>query len=110
MELADRVLPARVVCICAPMPVDPCYRQTRNQFLALPDHHGGIFVCAGGHRLMDHLSGCRGAAELTAGVRMNGILDSSLVGLALLVSAAYALASLGPRSLRRPPRAGLSRL
>jgi hypothetical protein len=32
---------------------------------------------------------------------MNSILDDSLVGLALLASAGYALASLGPRSLRR---------
>lgn len=32
---------------------------------------------------------------------MNSILDDSLVGLALLASAGYAVASLGPRSLRR---------
>jgi hypothetical protein len=32
---------------------------------------------------------------------MNGILDDSLVGLALLASVGYAMASLGPRSLRR---------
>ena len=32
---------------------------------------------------------------------MNSILDNSLVGLALLASAVYAIASLGPRSLRR---------
>jgi hypothetical protein len=32
---------------------------------------------------------------------MNGILDNALVGLALVVSAAYALISLGPKSLRR---------
>jgi hypothetical protein len=32
---------------------------------------------------------------------MNSILDDSLVGLALLASAGYAAASLGPRSLRR---------
>jgi hypothetical protein len=32
---------------------------------------------------------------------MNSILDNSLVGLALLSSAVYAIASLGPRSLRR---------
>jgi hypothetical protein len=32
---------------------------------------------------------------------MNGILDNSLVGLALIVSAGYAAISLGPRSLRR---------
>jgi hypothetical protein len=32
---------------------------------------------------------------------MNGVLDESLVGLALLISAGYALTSLGPRSLRR---------
>jgi hypothetical protein len=32
---------------------------------------------------------------------MNSILDNSLVGLALLVSAGYAAASLGPRSMRR---------
>jgi hypothetical protein len=34
-------------------------------------------------------------------VRMNGILDGSLVCLALLLSVGYALLSLGPRSLRR---------
>jgi hypothetical protein len=32
---------------------------------------------------------------------MNSILDDSLVGLALLASVGYAMASLGPRSLRR---------
>ena len=32
---------------------------------------------------------------------MNGILDNVLVGLALLVSAVYAVMSLGPKSLRR---------
>jgi hypothetical protein len=32
---------------------------------------------------------------------MNSILDNSLVGLALLASAGYAAAALGPRSLRR---------
>jgi hypothetical protein len=32
---------------------------------------------------------------------MNGILDNILVGLALIVSAAYAVSSLGPKSLRR---------
>jgi len=41
---------------------------------------------------------------------MNAILDNSLVGLALLVSAGYALSSLGPRSLRRRLLATLSRL
>jgi|SRR5271170_2804007 len=32
---------------------------------------------------------------------MNGVLDYSLVGLVLLISASYAVSSLGPRSLRR---------
>jgi hypothetical protein len=32
---------------------------------------------------------------------MNGILDNLLVGLALIVSAAYAVSSLGPKSFRR---------
>jgi hypothetical protein len=41
---------------------------------------------------------------------MNGILDNLLVGVALLVSAAYALTSLGPKSLRRRMLGGLSRL
>jgi hypothetical protein len=41
---------------------------------------------------------------------MNGVIDSSLVGLALLVSAGYALLSLGPRSLRRRLLAVLSRV
>jgi hypothetical protein len=41
---------------------------------------------------------------------MNGILDDSLVGLALLVSAGYAVSSLGPRRLRQRLLAALSRL
>jgi hypothetical protein len=41
---------------------------------------------------------------------MNGILDNSLVGLALIVSAGYAAAALGPRSLRRALLGALSRL
>jgi hypothetical protein len=41
---------------------------------------------------------------------MNGILDDSLVGLALIVSAGYALSSLGPRSWRRRLLGALSRL
>ena len=40
---------------------------------------------------------------------MNGILDNSLVGLALLMSAGYALLTLGPRSLRRRWLASLGR-
>jgi len=39
---------------------------------------------------------------------MNSVIDSSLVGLALLVSAGYALLSLGPRSLRPRLLAALS--
>jgi hypothetical protein len=41
---------------------------------------------------------------------MNSILDNFLVGLALLVSAGYAVSSLGPRSLRQRLLAALSRL
>ena len=40
---------------------------------------------------------------------MNSVIDNSLVGLALLVSAGYALLSLGPRSVRRRLLAALSR-
>jgi hypothetical protein len=40
---------------------------------------------------------------------MNGILGNSLVVLALIVSAGYALTSLGPRSLRRGLLAALGR-
>jgi hypothetical protein len=40
---------------------------------------------------------------------MNGIVDNSLVGLALLVSLGYAVSSLGPKSLRRRLLAALSR-
>ena len=40
---------------------------------------------------------------------MNSILDNSLVGAALIVSAGYAVASLGPRSLRRRVLGALSR-
>ena len=39
---------------------------------------------------------------------MNSVIDNSLVGLALLVSAGYALSSLGPKSLRRRLLAALS--
>ncbi len=41
---------------------------------------------------------------------MNNFLDDSLVALALLVSAGYVLASLGPRSLRHRFLRALSRL
>jgi hypothetical protein len=41
---------------------------------------------------------------------MNSVLDNSLVGLALLASAGYAVVKLGPRSLRQRMLAGLSRL
>jgi hypothetical protein len=41
---------------------------------------------------------------------MNNLLDNSLVGLALLVSLGYAVASLGPRTLRNRLLAALSRL
>jgi hypothetical protein len=41
---------------------------------------------------------------------MNGILDNFLVGLALIVSAAYAVASLGPKSLRGRMFATLGRV
>ena len=41
---------------------------------------------------------------------MNSILDNSLVGLALLVSAGYAVSSLGPRSVRRRVLAALGRI
>jgi hypothetical protein len=41
---------------------------------------------------------------------MNGILDNCLVGLALVVSGAYAVASLGPKSLRGRMLGALSRL
>jgi hypothetical protein len=40
---------------------------------------------------------------------MNGILDGSLVCLALLLSVGYALLSLGPRSLRRKLLAACAR-
>jgi hypothetical protein len=39
---------------------------------------------------------------------MNSVIDNALVGLALLVSAGYALLSLGPKSLRRRLLAALS--
>ena len=41
---------------------------------------------------------------------MNGFLDGTLVGLVLLVSAGYAVSSLGPRSLRRRVLAGFARV
>jgi hypothetical protein len=41
---------------------------------------------------------------------MNNILDDTLVGLALIVSAGYAVSSLGPRSLRRRVLGALSRV
>ena len=39
---------------------------------------------------------------------MNSVLDNTLVGLALVVSAGYAVTSLGPRSVRRRVLASLS--
>ena len=41
---------------------------------------------------------------------MHGMLDNSLVGVALLASAAYAVLALGPRSLRRRLLAAWSRV
>jgi hypothetical protein len=41
---------------------------------------------------------------------VNSVLDNTLVGLALVVSAGYALTSLGPRSVRRRLLASLSRM
>jgi hypothetical protein len=41
---------------------------------------------------------------------MNGVLDDTLVGLALLISAGYAVSSLGPRSLRRRILAAVARV
>jgi len=41
---------------------------------------------------------------------MNNLLDDSLVALALLISAGYVVASLGPRSLRHRLLQALSRL
>jgi hypothetical protein len=41
---------------------------------------------------------------------MNTVLDNSLVGLALLISAGYAVVSLGPKILRKRLLAALSRL
>lgn len=41
---------------------------------------------------------------------MNGLLDDSLVALALIISAGYAVFALGPRSLKSRMFAGLSRL
>jgi hypothetical protein len=41
---------------------------------------------------------------------MSRILDHFLVGLVLMVSAAYAIAALGPRSVRRGVLAALSRV
>jgi hypothetical protein len=41
---------------------------------------------------------------------LNSVLDNSLVGLALLVSAGYAVTALGPRGVRRRLLAALSRL
>jgi len=41
---------------------------------------------------------------------MNGILDESLVGLALLLSAGYVALSLGPRIVRQWLLAGMGRL
>src|ERR1700722_4425636 len=83
------------------MPVDAGDGQERDQFLALSDYHGGVYVRAGLRRVMDYLSNSPGADRLTGAIRMNGILDGFLVGLALLASAGYAAVSLGPRSLRR---------
>src|ERR1700704_4966040 len=76
MEFADRAFFARVVCICAPVLVDPCYGQTRNQFLALPDIHGGVSVCDGVRRFVDYLSDRHGAVQLTVCTALSMILWS----------------------------------
>src|ERR1700722_4146741 len=98
-----------MVCICTPVLVHPRHSQARNQFLALSDHHGWVLICDGLCRFMDYLSHRLGADGQREDRRMNGILDNSLVGLALLASAVYAIASLGPRSLRRRILGVLSR-
>jgi hypothetical protein len=41
---------------------------------------------------------------------MSGILDGSLVALALITAVAYAVATLGPKGLRRRMRTGLAQL
>ena len=46
VESADGAVAARLVCVRAAVPVDPGHGQARDQFLALPHHHGGILVCA----------------------------------------------------------------
>ena len=56
MESADGAVTARVVRLRAAVPLDPGHRQARDQLLALSDHHGGLFVCHGVRRIMDHVS------------------------------------------------------
>ena len=64
MESADGALAAGVVRIRAAVPLDPCHGQTRDQFLAVPDHHGGVHVCARLRGILDHLHDRQGV-ELT---------------------------------------------
>ncbi len=62
--LPTALLVAGVVRVCTAMPVDPGHGQARNQFLALSDYHGGVPVCDGLCRIVDHLSHCPGIDEL----------------------------------------------
>ena len=95
VESAHRIVTAGLVCVRAAMPVDVGNRQTRNQFVALSHHHGGLSVWLGLPRFFLDLSYRPGAHD------MNPIADDLLVGSLLAASLGYALVRLGPRSVRR---------
>ena len=65
LESADRPVAAGVVRIRAAMPVDAGDGQARDQFLALPDHHGSLLVCDGLPRVVADVSHRDGTDELT---------------------------------------------
>src|ERR1019366_8780999 len=93
MELADGAVLARLVRICAAVPVDACDGKARNEYLEISDHHGRIHVCACVCGVVHHLSH-------RLAILMPQLIDRMLVGLVLLMSAAYALFALGPKALR----------
>jgi len=107
-------LSARVVRICAPVLVDPCYGQTRNQFLALPRFFMAAYLFAMGlRRFVDYLSGRHGTVEVDGGrARMNSVIDDSLVGFRAAGQRGIRLVyrsdreSLRPRPARGPQPSG----
>jgi hypothetical protein len=55
LEFADGVVAAGVVCLRSAVPVHAGDGQARDEFLALPHHHGDIFIRDGLRGILDHL-------------------------------------------------------